>query len=90
MPFTSIRSFIRIGSPSAGPSRCPSARRLSTRAKVDGGNQLVHTLNGTACAVGRTLVFLFEHYQDADGGFTVPEVLRPYIGFDRVDPVERR
>ena len=62
----------------------------ATRAKVDGGNQFVHTLNGTACAVGRTLVFLFEHYQDADGGFTVPEVLRPYIGFDRVDPVERR
>jgi seryl-tRNA synthetase len=67
-----------------------SARRLSTRAKVDGGNQLVHTLNGTACAVGRTLVFLFEHYQDAEGGFTVPEVLRPYTGFDRVDPVESR
>ena len=50
----------------------------------------MHTLNGTACAVGRTLVFLFEHYQDADGGFTVPDVLRPYTGFDRVDPVERR
>ena len=46
----------------------------------------MHTLNGTACAVGRTLVFLFEHYQDADGGFTVPEVLRPYTGFDRVEP----
>jgi seryl-tRNA synthetase len=67
-----------------------SARRLSTRVKGDGGNQLVHTLNGTACAVGRTLVFLFEHYQDADGGFTVPEVLRPYTHFDRVDPVEHR
>jgi seryl-tRNA synthetase len=63
-----------------------SARRLSTRVKGAGGNQLVHTLNGTACAVGRTLVFLFEHYQDADGGFTVPEVLRPYTGFDRVEP----
>jgi len=63
-----------------------SARRLGTRVKGEGGNQLVHTLNGTACAVGRTLVFLFEHYQDADGGFTVPEVLRPYTGFDRVDP----
>ncbi len=61
-----------------------SARRLATRVKGDAGNQLVHTLNGTACAVGRTLVFLFEHYQDADGGFTVPEVLRPYTGFDRV------
>jgi seryl-tRNA synthetase len=68
-----------------------SARRLNTRVKGDAhskraGNQLVHTLNGTACAVGRTLVFLFEHYQDADGGFTVPEVLRPYTGFDRVEP----
>ena len=66
-----------------------SARRLATRvkgAKGSGGNQLVHTLNGTACAVGRTLVFLFEHYQDADGGFTVPDVLRPFTGFDRIDP----
>ena len=63
-----------------------SARRLSTRLKGDSGNQLVHTLNGTACAIGRTLVFLFEHYQDADGGFTVPDVLRPYTGFERVDP----
>jgi len=63
-----------------------SARRLNTRVRAARGNQLVHTLNGTACAVGRTLVFLFEHYQDADGGFTVPEVLRPYTGFDRVEP----
>jgi seryl-tRNA synthetase len=63
-----------------------SARRLNTRVKGEHGNQFVHTLNGTACAVGRTLVFLFEHYQDADGGFTVPEVLRPYTGFDRVEP----
>jgi seryl-tRNA synthetase len=63
-----------------------SARRLATRVKGTSGNQLAHTLNGTACAVGRTLVFLFEHYQDADGGFTVPEVLRSYTGFDRVEP----
>ena len=63
-----------------------SARRLATRVKGATGNQLVHTLNGTACAVGRTLVFLFEHYQDADGGFTVPEVLRPFTGFDRIAP----
>ena len=63
-----------------------SARRLATRVKGERGNQLVHTLNGTACAIGRTLVFLFEHYQDADGGFTVPEVLRPFTGFDRVTP----
>jgi len=63
-----------------------SARRLNTRVRGVDGNQLVHTLNGTACAIGRTLVFLFEHYQDSDGGFVVPEVLRPYVGFDRVAP----
>jgi len=63
-----------------------SARRLSTRVKGDGGTQLVHTLNGTACAVSRTLVFLFEHYQDAGGGLSVPDVLRPFCGFDRVPP----
>ena len=61
-----------------------SARRLGTRVRGESGNQLVHTLNGTACAVGRTLVFLFEHYQEPDGSFVVPEVLRPYTGFDSV------
>jgi seryl-tRNA synthetase len=63
-----------------------SARRLGTRVRGDGPNRLVHTLNGTACAIGRTLVFLLEHYQDSDGGLTVPEVLRPLCGFDRVAP----
>jgi seryl-tRNA synthetase len=63
-----------------------SARRLGTRVRAEGGNQLVHTLNGTACAIGRTLVNLFEHYQRPDGGFTVPEVLVPYTGFDSVEP----
>jgi seryl-tRNA synthetase len=62
-----------------------SARRLGTRFRSDGGTQLVHTLNGTACAVGRTLVFLFEHYQRPDGSFAVPEVLIPLCGFDRVE-----
>jgi len=61
-----------------------SARRLGTRVKGARGNHLVHTLNGTACAISRTLVFLFEHYQD-DGDFVVPDVLRPYTGFDRVE-----
>jgi seryl-tRNA synthetase len=63
-----------------------SARRLATRTRGADGNRLVHTLNGTACAVGRTLVFLMEHYQDGDGAFVVPEVLAPYTGFDRVEP----
>ena len=48
------------------------------------GSALVHTLNGTAVAVSRMLVFLFEHYQQPDGSFEVPEVLRPYTGFTAV------
>jgi seryl-tRNA synthetase len=63
-----------------------SARRLGTRVKRESGTELVHTLNGTACAVSRTLVFLFEHYQEADGGFAVPDVLQRYTGFDGVAP----
>jgi seryl-tRNA synthetase len=62
-----------------------SARRLGTRVKGVDGSQFVHTLNGTGCAISRTLAFFFEHYQDADGGFVVPDVLRPYTGFDRVE-----
>jgi len=63
-----------------------SARRLGTRVRAERGTELVHTLNGTACAVGRTLVNLFEHYQRPDGSFSVPEVLIPLCGFDRVEP----
>ncbi|HEY7437912.1 MAG TPA: serine--tRNA ligase [Acidimicrobiia bacterium] len=63
-----------------------SARRLGTRMRGDGGTELVHTLNGTACAISRTLVFLFEHYQQPDGSFSVPDVLRPLTGFDAVGP----
>ncbi|MGB2756966.1 MAG: serine--tRNA ligase [Acidimicrobiia bacterium] len=62
-----------------------SARRLGTRVRgADGaGNELLHTLNGTACAVGRTLLFLFEHYQRENGTvLDVPDVLRQYLGTD--------
>ncbi len=61
-----------------------SARRLKTRVRTDGGTELVHTLNGTACAISRTLVYLFEHYQQADGSFAVPDVLVPTAGFTAV------
>ena len=44
----------------------------------------MHTLNGTGIAVSRMLVLLFEHYQQADGSFEVPDVLRPYTGFTTV------
>jgi len=57
------------------------ARRLQARFKTaQGKNELVHTLNGSGLAVGRTLVAVLENYQNADGSVTVPEVLRPYLG----------
>jgi seryl-tRNA synthetase len=57
------------------------ARRLQARFKTaQGKNELVHTLNGSGLAVGRTLVAVLENYQRADGGVDVPEVLRPYLG----------
>ena len=57
------------------------ARRLQARFKnAQGKNELVHTLNGSGLAVGRTLVAMLENYQQADGSVEVPEVLRPYLG----------
>jgi seryl-tRNA synthetase len=57
------------------------ARRLQARYKsAQGRNELVHTLNGSGLAVGRTLVAVLENYQNEDGSVTVPEVLRPYMG----------
>jgi len=61
-----------------------SARRLGTRVKGESGSDFAHTLNGTACAVGRMLVFLMEHYQQADGSFAVPDALHPFCGFTTV------
>ncbi|MCW9732000.1 serine--tRNA ligase [Avibacterium sp. 20-15] len=58
------------------------ARRMQARYRVKGEKKprLVHTLNGSGLAVGRTLVAVLENYQNADGSITVPEVLRPYMG----------
>ena len=57
------------------------ARRMQARFKnAQGKNELVHTLNGSGLAVGRTLVAVLENYQNADGSITVPAVLRPYLG----------
>ncbi len=61
------------------------ARRLQARFKnAQGKNELVHTLNGSGLAVGRTLVAVLENYQQADGSVVVPEVLRSYLGGDSV------
>ena len=57
------------------------ARRMQSRFKnAQGKNELVHTLNGSGLAVGRTLVAVLENFQNADGSITVPEALRPYLG----------
>jgi seryl-tRNA synthetase len=60
------------------------ARRLGIRTKLPGGTHHVHTLNGTAVAIGRALVALLENHQRADGSVEVPEPLRPYVGFGEV------
>ncbi|MCL1041179.1 serine--tRNA ligase [Shewanella marisflavi] len=58
------------------------ARRMQARYKAKSAKKpaLLHTLNGSGLAVGRTLVAVLENYQNADGSITVPEVLRPYMG----------
>jgi seryl-tRNA synthetase len=57
------------------------ARRMQARYRNEKGKpELAHTLNGSALAVGRTLIAVIENYQNADGTLTVPEVLRPYMG----------
>ncbi len=57
------------------------ARRMQARFRnAQGKPELVHTLNGSGLAVGRTLVAVLENYQNADGSVTVPVVLRPYLG----------
>lgn len=58
------------------------ARRMDARYKVrdEKATRFVHTLNGSGTAVGRALIAVMENYQDEDGGVTIPEVLRPYMG----------
>ncbi len=64
------------------------ARRLSCRYRPAGGEppQPVHTLNGTAVAVGRTIIALIENRQERDGGFTLPNTLHPYGAPEKIGP----
>ena len=64
------------------------ARRANLRCRVEGGKpRLLHSLNGSGLAVGRTLVAIFENYQQKDGSIVIPERLRPYLGGqDRIVP----
>jgi seryl-tRNA synthetase len=60
------------------------SRRLKIRYRSESGNALVHTLNGTAIAVGRILIALMENHQLADGSVAIPPALVPYTGFERL------
>ena len=62
------------------------ARRGKIRFKSEAGEKarLVHTLNGSGVAIGRTVAAILENYQNGDGSVTIPEVLRPYMGADRI------
>jgi seryl-tRNA synthetase len=62
------------------------ARRLHVRFRSGGHTRLVHMLNGTACAVGRTIVAPLENHQRADGSVAIPKALRSYTGFDELQP----
>ncbi len=61
------------------------ARRLKVRMREDAGNRIVHTLNGTACAMGRTILAILENHQQPDGSVVIPEALWSYTGFDRIE-----
>jgi seryl-tRNA synthetase len=64
------------------------ARRANIRYRPAGKSktEFLHTLNGSALAVGRTWVAIIENYQQADGSVVIPEALRPYMGADRITP----
>lgn len=92
MGFGAVKTFdLEVWIPSQGKYReissCSScgdfqARRMQARWRnpETGKPELVHTLNGSGLAVGRTLVALLENYQQADGSIDIPEALRPYLG----------
>jgi seryl-tRNA synthetase len=64
------------------------ARRANIRYRAEGKNkpEFVHTLNGSALAVGRTWLAIAENYQQPDGSVLIPEPLRPYMNADRITP----
>ena len=65
------------------------ARRLQIRVRTPDGVRPLATLNGTLCAVPRTIVAILENHQQQDGSVRVPEALRPYLGREVLEPVAR-
>jgi seryl-tRNA synthetase len=100
MGFASAKTYdIEVWLPSSGEfreisscSNCEAfqARRAGIRFKPKGGGKsdFVHTLNGSGLAVGRTWIAVVENYQQADGSIVVPEVLRSYMGIERIPAEE--
>ncbi|HWP50977.1 MAG TPA: serine--tRNA ligase, partial [Clostridia bacterium] len=94
--FSSAKTYdIEVWMPSYGRyveiSSCSNfedfqARRLACRFKYDKNDkaQLVHTLNGSGVAVGRTVAAILENFQNGDGSVTIPEALRPLMGVDKI------
>ncbi len=81
------RKYFEVGSCSTlGDAQ---ARRLRIRARGKEGNYLVHTLNNTVVAPPRMLIAFLENHLQADGSVRIPEVLRPYCGFDRMEPEKK-
>ena len=80
----STNDFMEISS--CSNTEAFQARRSGIRFKPPGGkkSEFVHTLNGSGLAVGRTWIALVENFQQADGSVVIPEVLRPYMGTDRI------
>src|SRR6266545_2599318 len=64
------------------------ARRIACRVREPDGNRPVHTLNGTAVAVGRTIVALLENHQQPDGSVKIPSALVPHFGADLIEPTK--
>jgi seryl-tRNA synthetase len=96
MGFASAKTYdLEVWLPSSGEfreisscSNCEAfqARRAGIRfkPKAGGKSEFVHTLNGSGLAVGRTWIAVVENYQQADGSILIPEVLRSYMGIDRI------
>ena len=94
--FSAVKSFdVEIWAPGSGEwlevsscSNCTDfqARRASIRYRPEAGArpQFVHTLNGSGLALPRVVIAILEGFQQADGSVAIPEVLRPYTGFDRI------
>jgi len=98
MGFASAKTYdIEVWLPSSNEfreisscSNCEAfqARRAGIRfkPKAGGKSEFVHTLNGSGLAVGRTWIAIVENYQQADGSIVIPDVLRPYMGIERIPP----